>query len=673
MVKNILLMMIALTALFGAPAHAQTLAAGPDTYTIILDEGDSISAASYPDHADQYQIARPNAAVIKRAVGGSGLTQLNSRLAYDVTLKPRFVTLLIGGNDAETSGTWLANLWTYTDYWRSLGVKVAVGTLLPQCSTYSATFNTTRNTLNPLIRAGEGVHYDKLIDYAADSIMGLDATGCDTTYIGDGIHPTAAGQTRLAAVYTAAVDSMVALAGPGDGYVAQPATYAAGSSVNTIGDGSTAKGGTALAFIRFPETRQNTTTPLNLGTALPSGYIVGGGGGCALASPTVYPCIEKKVRFAAESIGFRYDDPIRLYGQPGGSHCHEFFGYLYPSAFATRASISVRIGSAASGGPANNTIYWEPCWKKTIGGSQYAMPSIVNIIYYSVGVPAGQAVVDNLQPLHTRLRFITGTNMDDPDDAVVKAEIATANAQPGTAGRYSYRGNGFLGYQCNTNGLNGTTIAVVNGAGAGTDFSPYFVTGTGADPWGGNCLDGYSLVAVADAPECWDGFNITSPTGYRHFRHLIGDSVLGGACPLNWFRLPTFEIKTAHQSHGWADYSTWSLDSDAMMAAKLTALGTPRAVQPGESFHNDWFDGWNQSILNGWLDKCLGIGSNAPHTCDTNTIDPTTGDSLLAAGPSPDGERSPQVNISKTLDTNDTSVLTKIGTARNPTHDMRGM
>lgn len=450
-------------------------------------------------------------------------------------------------------------------------------------------------------------------------------------------------------------------------FTAQAATYASGSTPNVLGDGSNAKGGTAPAFSTYPEGTDPSPT-------VPTGYIVSGGGGCALSNPVVSPCIEKKVRFLAESVAFRFDDPIRFFGQPGVSHCHEFFGYLYPSARSTRVAIRTRIGSAASGGPANDTVYWEPCWTKTISAKKYAMPAITNVIYYSVPAPNGSTLVDDLQPLHLRLRFITGRNMDDPDDAVVKGEILTANLQSGTTGRYVYKSNGFLGYQCNTSGINGSTITVVNGAGAGTAFSPYFVAPGGVDPWGGNCTDGYAIIAVADAPECWDGVNLSSPTGYRHFRHLVQDSTLGiDTCPNGWYKVPSFEIKTAHQTHGFSDYGTWALDSDAGMSAKLTALGTPRTVQPGESFHNDWMNGWNQGTLNTWLADCLGIGTNAPHTCNTDTISSTAGTQLISGTNSPDGKRSPQVNSSKTVDTNDITQLFLIATSRTGTHNMRGM
>lgn len=308
------------------------------------------------------------------------------------------------------------------------------------------------------------------------------------------------------------------------------------------------------------------------------------------------------------------------------------------------------------------------------------MPAITNVIYYSIGAPAGSTLVDNLQPLHLKLRFITGVNMDDPNDCQVKNELDVANGGSGasctvTPGRYAYAGNGFKGYQCWSNYGNGSVVTVVNGAGAGKTESPYFVAPGGVDPWGGNCGDNHAIIAVADAPECWDGWNITSPTGYRHFRHLVNDSVTGTTtCPNGWYKVPTFEIKTYHQTHGWADYSTWSLDSDAAMTAKLTALGTPRTVQPGESFHNDWMNGWVKSILDIWQGSCLGIGTNAPHTCNTDTINPDTGGNLLAGGGnSPDGKRVPQVNSNRRVDTNNVANLFLVDTTRASTHNMKGM
>lgn len=451
-------------------------------------------------------------------------------------------------------------------------------------------------------------------------------------------------------------------------YSARSATYAGGSTPNVLGDNSNAKGGTAPAFSTIPEPTDPTPT-------VPAGWIVSDNLVSCVVATSGGSCDEKKSRFSANSTHFLYDDPIRNWGQPGAAHCHEFFGNAEVNAFTTRLALRTRTRSSAAGGPANLTGYWEPCVRKTIAGKLYAIPSDLNIIYYTEPVPQiGGSLVDRMQPLHLKLRFVAGTNMDDPDDAVVKAEIATANAQSGTSGRYSYTGNGFVGYQCV---LANGTIALTS-ASSTEAHSFRLTTGTADadDPWyvGGvhTCVDGSQILTYGNAPDCWDGTNVWSPTGYRHLRYEVNDSVTGKtACPNGWYRIPGFVLKTYHRTRGWDDYKTWSLASDAAMSAKLTALGTPRTVLPGESFHFDWMNGWNTIVLNKWLAYCMGIGTNVPHRCDYSTISAT--ERLISDQAAPDGSRSPQVNLAGSVDTNDATKLKLIETSRQATHSMKGM
>jgi hypothetical protein len=451
-------------------------------------------------------------------------------------------------------------------------------------------------------------------------------------------------------------------------YSARTATYASGSTPNVLGDNSNAKGGTAPAFSTVPEPTDPTPT-------VPVGWIVGDNLSACLTVTSGNVCGEKKSRFSANSTHFLYDDPIRNWGQPGAAHCHEFFGNKEVNAYSTRLSLRTRTKSSAAGGPANLTGYWEPCVRKTIGGKLYAIPSDINIIYYTEQAPQdGSALVDILQPLHLKLRFVAGTNMDDPDDAVVKAEIATANAQSGTSGRYTYIGNGFHGYQCVL--ANGTIALTSAGQTEARSFRLTTGTADSDDPWyvGAvhTCVDGSQILTYGDAPECWDGWNVWSPTGYRHFRYAVSDGTIGlPVCPNGWYKVPSFVLKTYHRTHGWDDYKTWSLASDAMMSAKLTALGTPRTVLPGESFHFDWMNGWNTATLNKWLSYCMGIGSNVPHQCDYSTISAT--ERLISDSAAPDGSRNPQVNLFTNIDTNDVTKLKLIETTRTPTHRMKGM
>jgi hypothetical protein len=438
-------------------------------------------------------------------------------------------------------------------------------------------------------------------------------------------------------------------AGPDMGtYTAQPAIYAAGTTPNVLGDGSDAKGGTAPAFTTHPEPSETTDI-------VPPGWISGGGiSFCELGSSP--NCTEKKWRTEMNGNHFNNDDFLRYWSQPGVAHCHEYAANKATNAYTTRASVRARPASTAAGGPALATPYWHPCIIKTINGKVYAIPATKLIFYYQEdGSP-----VDDLQFLHTLLGFIGGVEMDDPDDLLVKAEIAAANAQPGTAGRYEYAGNGNAGYVCQTPS---NAPAAVKGGGY---HSAGFTLADGTDPWEGRCVDGSTIYPEFNAPQFWDGVNVRSPGGYKHFRYGIKDNVTGKIVgPNHWFKVPTLQGKSFHRSRGWNDYKTWSLSSDAMMAAKLG-----RAVLPGESWHFDWMNGWHRATLRRWLAFCLGIGTNQPHQCDYSTLDASG--RLISDSPAPDGSRNPQVNLNAVIDSNDPTQLHLVDTARAAHINMKG-
>lgn len=436
-------------------------------------------------------------------------------------------------------------------------------------------------------------------------------------------------------------------------YTPRTAVYASGNGSNVLGDGSTPAGGIAPAFSTHPEPNESAD-------AVDTAYTNGPWQACTVdVAPST--CAEKKFRTTVAQSIFLQDDMIRYYGQPGVSHCHEFFGNKTPTAFSTRKTLRTRKESTAFGYTNQSTAYWEPCWIKTIAGKKYATSASTNTVYYTVNRDVTNPQINRLQYLHTLLGFIGGVNMDDPNDCGHKNEIDKANGGSGTSctvtpGRYAYIYNGFLGYQCVTQ--SGTTTVTVKGGGF---YTKSFVLSDGTDPWQGQCTDGMLIIAEGNAPQCWDGWNVMSPDGYKHFRYRIGDNNLGAVdvCPNGWYKVPDFELKTAHPTRGWDDYKTWSLDSDPMMQAKLTALGTPRTVLPGESFHFDWKNGWNRTVLHQMLDYCLGIGG-PPHECNNNTFNATS--SLTYPGSLP----------IKNVDTNNPSTLAFVSTVHAAMVNMKG-
>lgn len=434
------------------------------------------------------------------------------------------------------------------------------------------------------------------------------------------------------------------------------ATYAAGTTLNQHGDGTNFRGSDMPIL-----SAQLADIP-----SVATGWVT------TPSSPPTNPGCSTSGECKFRSLGawshINYDDPIRNYGQPGAAHCHQWFGSRTANAYSTYASLRTRAnymsarGQAATtvaGGPYNGTAYWFPCFVKTnpFGNGKNYVPKLSHaIIYYTMNPGAKTKFA---QRIPRGLRYVFGVNMDDPNDVAFKAEIAAANAQPGTSStRYTYAGNGFEGYSCHlTSG--GAAINTVTGSNPGSDKTTWLKSGTGVDPWNGTCTTGGFIKATLRAPECYVGTTLWMLGGYNHFRQGINDAAENRAglvgnsttCPNGWYRLPTLELTFWFPHKGFSDYGAWRLDSDDHMQAKLTALGTPRTVLNGESFHTDWFGGWDDTVFLDWQTTCAGVMGNGGRDCDSSTVSATrylvggTGDAA------PDGTRNPQVPVGTAHDT----------------------
>lgn len=422
-----------------------------------------------------------------------------------------------------------------------------------------------------------------------------------------------------------------------DPYVAPTIAYPSGSTVSVVGDGSTNRGGTMPVLANQPADIPSTAT------------------GWKEGSPSYVTVVNKnteetKARFLGDFSHMNKDDVIRNYGQVGAAHWHCYFGNTTTNAFSTFQSLRDRANefstgtpkkaaSTVSGGPYNATGYWHPCVMidNPFGdGKDYVVKPQQYVIYYTAN-PANKA--DYLQRIPRGLRYIIGTNVDDPYDTAFKAEIAAANAQPGTAGRYAYRGNGFDGWQCHQT-ITGPTVAVVNEPNSQGNADG-FTTSTGTDPWGGNCTAGMYLVAHFSAPDCYDGINLWAPGGYKHLRQRVDDNARTDAwegCPNGWFILPQLVLTIWHQHQGWTDYQRWELSSDDMATAAAQAID-PGAdpMLPGQSMHTDWFGAWDDTVFLGWQDAAFGVNGNTTYRALNDSAISTT--ERLVTGTTPDGTR----------------------------------
>ena len=443
-------------------------------------------------------------------------------------------------------------------------------------------------------------------------------------------------------------------------YVPQTNEFAAGGLHNIIGDGTGTRG-SPPPILSYMLDDIPSTAP---------GWLVAGDPPGAVTSLDGFHG-EPKFRAHANVSHILPDDPIRNYGRPGTSHLHQFFGNVSTNAFSTFQTLRHRanaaaaqhiVASTAAGGPYNGSGYWVPTMMK----GHHVVKAGMFLIYYTAN-PPGRSL--RAQRLPRGLRYVTGTNMDDPLDTIAKARIARANALSGNSGRYTYIGNGFNapvgdGTWTSNHGSGWSMLeddqATPVVSVTGDLVMPYFIMPDGSNPWPDMVTRPGYLKAFINGPVGYDGVNMWSPGGYAHVFNAVRDNYLDGECiPTGKFWLPELQIVPFYRHQGWADWSQWRLSSDdhAAMVAGMDAGEWPS----GTSMHADWFGGWDDSVFGadtGWQIQCVAAKEGAsPHECASGTFS-ALGTRLVGSignDPAPDGSRVPQLQLPEVYDT---SVLT---------------
>ena len=196
--------------------------------------------------------------------------------------------------------------------------------------------------------------------------------------------------------------------------------------------------------------------------------------------------------------------------------------------------------------PQDHSAYWFPT---LYHGSTEIMPAGPQVIYYKSGVTDYRTV----RPFPKGLRFVTG------DHLATEAEFKDAR---GTV----------EGWEC----------------------------GNSYDSWDfpGSCPVGSDLVIRYQAPSCWDGVNLDSPSHKSNMAYPI----LAGndwVCPADHpVAVPMLEFKMAFPVSG-----------------DLTQLHL--ASGPGYTWHYDFFDAWDTDVLAALVKHCI----NGSLQCDTHGYD----------------------------------------------------
>lgn len=427
-------------------------------------------------------------------------------------------------------------------------------------------------------------------------------------------------------------------------YVAQPVAYP--TSVNpwplsTLGDGSTAYGGTAPAMDDMPDFKSNFNLSQWQSSVSSSYQPIDG--------------LEAKFRTHCEFSHVAYEDPLLYPGKKNISHLHTFFGNTLMGANSTYETLRKTGGSTCGGGPINRSGYWFPSVMKdnALGdGRTMVNKPLFATVYYNVG--KSFADTNRFSAYPRGLGYVFGFNMADPNNTARAAEITAANVGASGAFYSENSGTGWTGWKCETsNGSN------ANSPVPGSTYQPYLRNADGTATL--TCPTNEMISANLNGPTCWDGVNLLSPNGRGHVRHSIKNNARGSApyCPNGWYMISQFELIIYFKHNGPDDYKEWYLSSDRMTDAQYIHADQPCHASNitngisgsfcnGQTMHSDWFGAWDYDVMKAWMRECTGTTVDGVAGTSRSCIDTTYGNFMkgLTSGAAPDRSRVPQLSLS---------------------------
>lgn len=254
------------------------------------------------------------------------------------------------------------------------------------------------------------------------------------------------------------------------------------------------------------------------------------------------------------------DDPIVYPGQPGKAHLHQFFGNLGANANSTYASLR-SSGDSTCMNELNRSAYWMPAMLDGRGNA--VRPDNVAIYYKrrpktdAVCRTAAQECVE----IPRGLRLVFGWDQMRPREA-----------QPDNAAKFNFK-------------------CVVNGHPTTAAF-PNMVMPLKA------CRAGQQLIGAISTPLCWNGRELDSPDHRSHVADMIRDRTTNyqSQCPRTHPKLlPQFTMGVTWTIGAGDDPTRWTLASDPMKPGGL----------PGETFHSDYFEAWEEAVRIRWHAGCI--------------------------------------------------------------------
>jgi Domain of unknown function (DUF1996)/Domain of unknown function (DUF4124) len=246
------------------------------------------------------------------------------------------------------------------------------------------------------------------------------------------------------------------------------------------------------------------------------------------------------------------NDPIVYPNQKGAAHHHTFFGNTLTDFSSTTESILGSGNTTCDGGIANRTAYWIPSLIDTSSDAPLK-PSRI-IVYYKEGFNNGKIVVPP-----KGLRMIVGNskakNETDAKGTFVCAQMPNEVWQTASKSIPVCGKNSFVRFKISF-------------------------------------------------PNCWDGINLDSPDHISHMAYSANDFQRADG---SWYKtpnncpsshpvaVPVVTINADYYATTDAGTANWRLASD----------NYTKQSPGGYSFHADWMNGWDETILQKVVTNCL--------------------------------------------------------------------
>ncbi len=278
--------------------------------------------------------------------------------------------------------------------------------------------------------------------------------------------------------------------------------------------------------------------------------------------PRTDPDVVGAFRFTCSAGQLRKDDPIVYPNQPGRAHLHQFYGNLTAAANSTYETLR-KNGDTTCQNALNRSSYWVPALLD--GKGNVIVPDFISLYYKQrpASDPFCTTVATACVGTPRGLRFIAGWDQTRPNEP-----------QPENAARFNFKCIGSTGHP--------TTGTYPN-------LAPALLAA---------CKPGMQLSASINTPQCWNGTDLDTPNHRDHVVDPIRNNNTGlSKCPpTHPLLIPQVTQSNVYTIGEGDDPTLFRFSSDHML---------PAGGVPGDSFHSDYFEAWEDVIRTTWQTNCI--------------------------------------------------------------------